>query len=122
MTDSASIGRRGDSRRDHSLRLGADVFGCVYIPVVQSAALVTAPRPDIQRHGRLRVHATRASLARRVKAIHANEALTSTRSLIFSESGEHAPPGIADGFRKAVVVHHAVDVQILDGDHLVFVN
>jgi hypothetical protein len=39
MTNSASVGSTGDSRRYHTLRLKADVFGCVYIPIVQDAAL-----------------------------------------------------------------------------------
>jgi len=46
LANSASISSTGDSRRYYSLRFIADVFGGIYVPIMQSAALVTSPRAN----------------------------------------------------------------------------
>jgi hypothetical protein len=70
----------------------------------------------------LNVPTARTRFAGREIAVHLDESLARSCRLVFKELGEHPPAHLSNSFRKAMILHHPLDVQILDGDDLVFVN
>src|SRR5712692_10762593 len=51
--------------------------------------------------------------------VHSNDLMSSTLSLGSKDIEERAPGGIHDRFGKVMVLDHAVNVQLLDGNKLI---
>jgi hypothetical protein len=122
LANNASISSTGDSRRYQTVRFTADVLGGVHVSIVQRATFLASPSADIQGHFCLFMQTVRAYFAGRKVSIGFDISLACPSSFIGKEGRKYAPPRIANGFGQAVVFHHSFDMQILDGDHLVFVH
>jgi len=102
---------------------GEDVLRSVLVAVVVRPADGTRPVADgqILRDGIL-MAAAGARLARRVEGVHLQDGRTAPCSLVSEHSKERRPARVRNGTRKMVVPQHIPDLQVLDGDHLVFAD
>ena len=65
---------------------------------------------------------TRAAILRGIGRVHRNELTTGTRCLVRQRAEEPRPGRVVDTFREAMVMNHAVRMQVLDGDHRILFN
>ena len=102
---------------------GEDVLRSVLIAIVVRSALWTRPFTDGQiLCDGMPMPAAETSLARRVEGIDLQDGRTAPCSLVSEHSKERRPARVRNGTRKMVVPQHIPDLQVLDGDHLVFAD
>ena len=120
-TDIASTSSSGRSARQYPQPFGADVLSRVDVPVVVRATMNARPRPNIERHLVADRTTFGTRLGTRIPTVALDECLTSACDLVFEKPRERAPSRVSRGFRKAVVRHDPLHMQVLDDDDLVFV-
>ncbi len=62
---------------------------------------------------------TPIAFLRAVAGVHSNDLMPSTLSLGREDIEERTPGGVHDAFCEMVVFHHAIDVQLLDGNMVI---
>src|SRR3990172_3912711 len=122
LANGASTGSHGDPRRDETLCLVSNVLSGIDIAVVKGSAFVTSPRTNIKRHRSLNMKTNRTCFARRKETIYFNETFPFPFSFVSKKLHQSSPSYVTDSLSKFMILHHTFNMQILDGDDLVFVN
>ena len=100
-----------------------DVLRGILIAIMMRSARRTYPFANGQiLHDEIPMPAIGTSLARRVEGINLQDGRAAPRSLVSEYSEELRPTRVRDCPRKMVVPQHILDLQVLDGNDLVFVN
>ncbi len=93
------------------------ILGGVDITIFNVATGWTDMRTDAQ--GLLDDLTTPIAFLRGIARVHSDHLMSSTCSLGFEDIEERAPRGIHDAFCEMVVLDHAVNVQLLNGNMLI---
>jgi hypothetical protein len=80
------------------------------------------PSPDVERHFVADRTTRRARLGTRIPTVALDERLSGACGFVFEESREHAPSRVGRSFRKGVVLHDPLHMQVFNHDNLVFVD
>src|SRR5579883_1898015 len=65
---------------------------------------------------------TPTAILARVGRVHRHAPPTGACSLVGEERGEHRPRGVTNALGETMVMHHAVDAQVLNRDGAVLVD
>ena len=103
---------------------GKNVVRGVLVSIMHSPAqgIGTRPDPNVERKILYDVSATMARLATRKETVNLEKGSTVPCGLVHQEREQHTPRSIRDDAGETVVLDHPRHVQVLDDDHLVFVN
>lgn len=96
------------------------ILGGVDIAIFNVATGRTDMRTDRKRF--LDDLTTPGALLRGVAGVHSDDLVPSTCSLGSENVEERAPGGVHDTFCEMVVLHHAIDVQLLDGNMMILLS
>ena len=121
-TDIASTSSNGLSARQHPQPFGADIHRRIDVAIMARIALGARPCSNIERHTFANEAASRTGFRAWIPAVALDERLTGTRRLVFEEVCQRGPSSVAGRLRESVVGHYPLHIQVLDADHLVFVD
>lgn len=94
----------------------------VHVPVVGHPTIRTGPYSDLQRHFRLHRAARATGLAAGRPAVYHHNIPAVPLGLVFNLPAQLRQPAISNRLAQTAVSQHALDIQILQADHLVFVH
>ncbi|SEQ23170.1 hypothetical protein SAMN05216188_102489 [Lentzea xinjiangensis] len=116
----SDIGSAGIARvtSGYGLTSRTDVLRRVDVPAVPGAASRARPMPGGELQLGEQVPAGGAGLAGGVPAVDHDQATACSFALVLRLSPELAPAGVGKGAGEASVAHRALDVEVLDHDHV----